>query len=174
VCLLLYFLLLGGLGAACWPSSTYALFAPGVRITNFPLGVLRMSVFAAGYGVIYLSLGKWLRGRLPAALVGNHLARFLLPLVLLAFLLVPMLIDVFTRGSVDGWHAGHAMNPFWTIERFAFHPDRGPMLAVVLGVAGVCLTLQGRGLVAGLREVLAAAGLRRASPAGTTKAASDV
>jgi hypothetical protein len=48
------------------------------------------------------------------------------------------------------------------------------MLAVVLGVAGVCLTLQGRGLVAGLREVLAAAGLRRASPAGTTKAASDV
>ncbi len=171
VCLLVYFALLAGVGATIWPATSSAMVAPGVRITDIALGVLRMTAFAAAYGVIYLSLGKWLRGRLPASLAGNHLARFLLPLVLLAFVLVPLLVDVFVRGHVDNWHPGHAMNPFWTIEQFAFHPWRGSMLAAVLGCAGVCLLLQWRSLFGGVQEVLAASAVRRQQPAVTGKAA---
>jgi hypothetical protein len=169
VCLLLYLGCLAALGAAVWPVVTSSVVSPGVRITDFRVGILRMSAFAGAYGVIYLTLGKWLRARLPASLLGNHLARFLLPLVLLAFLLVPMLVDVFARGSVGAWHPGHAMNPFWTIERFTFRPERGPMLTILLAVASACVVLQLRGLVGGVREVLAAAARRRQAPIVTAE-----
>jgi hypothetical protein len=165
LCLLLYLLLLAGLGALAWPAATTHVVAPGVRLTDFRLGVLRMAAFAAAYGLIYLSLAKWLRGRLPPTVAGNHLARFSLPLLLLACCLLPVLVDVFRRGSVDDWHLGHVLNPFWTIERFAFRPERGPALLGVGGTAVACLVLQARSVAAGLHEVLVAAAQRRRAAA---------
>jgi hypothetical protein len=35
--------------------------------------------------------------------MGNHVARFLVVIMLFAFCLLPVLIDAFTRGRVD-WH----------------------------------------------------------------------
>ncbi|MBL8728113.1 MAG: hypothetical protein JNM25_06765 [Planctomycetes bacterium] len=169
-CLLLYLGLVVGLAALALPGGPTRVVAPGVTITDWGRGFTRMTLFAAAFGVIYLSLAKLVRGRLPASVFGNHLARFLLPLLLLAFLLAPMLIDVFTRGGVDGWHLGHVMNPFWTIEQFAFHPERGPMLSLVLGMAAVCIVLQLRSLVVGVREVLAASAQRRSHAATPTQA----
>ncbi|MBL9077741.1 MAG: hypothetical protein JNL08_09565 [Planctomycetes bacterium] len=163
LCLLLYFALLAVPAALCWPVPGAHTFAPGIMVADERLGLLRMAAMTAAYAVIYLSIAKGLRSTMPAAVTGNHLARFVLPVVLLLFVLAPVLIDVLTRGGVRSWHIGHVMNPFWTIERFAWRPERGPVVGGLVGVAGLCVLLQVRSMLHGLREVQAASAQRRAA-----------
>ena len=164
-CLVLWLLLLGGLGALAWPVVHATTIVPGVTVSTFRFGTLRMAAMTAAYGVIYLSLAKWLRGRLPPTVGGNQVARFLLPVLLVLFCIAPALVDVFARGGVESWHAGHAMNPFWTIERTAFRVRQDEVLFGLLGVAALCLLLQVRSVFAGCAEVLDAAAARRAAAA---------
>jgi hypothetical protein len=124
--------------------------------------VLRMAAMTVVYGLVWLSIAKWLRGRLPSTVQGNHMARFLLPAVFVVVLLLPVLMDVFVRGGVDDWHVGHVLNPFWTIAVFAwtnYHPAALPWL---FGVLAVFTVLQVPACVRGVREVLAAQAARRA------------
>lgn len=125
----------------------------------------RFALFVASYSVIYLSIGKWVRGKLPPSVQGNHLGRFLVPFVLFLFCIVPVLIDAFVQGGVRRWHAGHIMNPFWTIERHAFRsPDAGYLYGVATA-ALVFLVLQLPSVFSACREVLRASAKRRAPKA---------
>lgn len=122
---------------------------------------LRILLFTSVYSVIYLCIGRWLRARLPNTLAGNHVARVGVPLVLLLACVLPLLFDAFLRGRVSGWHVGHALNPFFTIDEF----DRSRGEEVLLGLwglAGVLLLLQVPSLLRSVREVVAASAARRA------------
>ena len=123
--------------------------------------------FTAGYGCIYLGIGRALRQRLPNTLGGNHAGRILLPMCVMAFMLVPVLIDVFVHGAPRQWHWGHVMNPFWTITHFerwtgsgAGPSPTGVPLVFLLMVVGMVL-LQLPACLHGVREVLAASAARR-------------
>ncbi|MCR9248251.1 MAG: hypothetical protein NXI31_24750 [bacterium] len=159
LCYLVAVGLLAGLAWLTWPATGFA---------REPRGFAELLV---AYTVIYLSIGCWLRGRLPSTLQGNHLARFALPFLLFLFCIVPVLIDVFVKGEVRSWHPGHIMNPFWTIERFAFRNSHGDTRMVVILIAAGFLLLQLRGIFGGIREVLGASARRR-DLAPTTVAAS--
>lgn len=128
-------------------------------------GLRRLSTYTAAYAVVYLAIARWLRSRLPASVGGSHAARALLPLVLVAFMVVPLLIDVFVHGEVDDWHFGHVMNPFWTISEFAFRDGHWRITPVLASAAAVVAALQVPLFVRGVREVLAAAAVRRAAKA---------
>ncbi len=127
-----------------------------------PYDMLRMMVMVVSYAVLYLSIGRWLRGRLPTAVLGNHMARIGLPLVLFLGCVLPLLLDVFVQGGPRGWHVGHAMNPFWTISKFAFSAREQRVTIGLAIVAAVVLLLQLPALIGGVREVLNAAAERRA------------
>ncbi|MCA8975014.1 MAG: hypothetical protein KDC98_09845 [Planctomycetes bacterium] len=154
LCFLLFCVLLGGIAALTWPVAGTRAFVGEAR---------RFALFVAAYAVIYLSLAKWIRGRLPASLVGNHLARFSVPVLLFLFCILPVLLDVVIKNRVRGWHPGHCMNPFWTIERFAFG-SRGSeswLLDCLLIAAIGMVLLQVPALIEGVREVLRASARRR-------------
>lgn len=127
------------------------------------------SVWSRGFGVVwtgsaayvlfYLSVGKALRARLPESLVGSNWARAIVPLLVVAACLLPLLVDVLLRGSVGQWHAAHALNPFWTIA----NAERSDDAAIPFGIAlAVLAALQLPSAVRGVREVLVAAAARRA------------
>lgn len=159
-CLLLYYALVGAIAWSFWPVASRA----GGGVFRPPLG--RVAVCLVAYSLVYLTLVKAIRSRLPASLVGNHVARGLLPLLLLAFCLAPVLIDVFAHGTVGEWHVGHVMNPFWTVIEFALHNRHGneAMPAFVVAIA-VAVALQLPSLVRGFDEVAVAAAARRARQA---------
>jgi len=156
LCFVVYLAVLGGCAAICWPM----LHGPGIT-ARFADEIRRISLFTAGYAVIYLSIGTWVRARLPKSVSGNHLARFAVPIAVLLFCMVPALIDVFVRGAVQHWHFGHIMNPFWTMGRYADR-ERGDEIVVYLLVfAGALLLVQLPSLIGGVREVLGASARRR-------------
>lgn len=128
-------------------------------------GVRRLSTYTAAYAVVYLAIARWLRSKLPQGVGGNHVARALLPLLLVALIVVPLLVDVFVQGEVDGWHFGHVMNPFWTISEFAFRDGHWRITPVLASAGAVVAALQLPAIVRGVREVLAAAAARRAAKA---------
>lgn len=117
----------------------------------------RMLAFVIAYAVIYLSLVKMVRSRLPETAVFNHATRFLFPFLLAVCCLVPLLFDALLANGVRGWHVGHALNPFYTMYRFVDRRGAGAD-DVVLGLsifAAALLLLQAPSLAAGIREVLA-------------------
>ncbi|MCA8949368.1 MAG: hypothetical protein KDE27_07685 [Planctomycetes bacterium] len=119
--------------------------------------------FLVSYSVIYLSIGRWLRSKLPASIQGNHLGRFALPFLLFLFCILPVLVDVFIQGGARRWHPGHAMNPFWTMRHFVFR-DNGTEIRIALSlVAALLVLLQVPALVRAAREVLTASAVRRAA-----------
>ena len=122
---------------------------------------MRLGLFIGAYCVIYLSLGKLLRSRLPRAVQGNYLARAAVPLALIAFSLLPVLFDVLVQGRVYDWHLGHALDPFWTIGEHAFDEDEFIVLPILLAFAGVLLLVQLPGMLGSVGEVLHAARQRR-------------
>lgn len=128
-----------------------------------------MFVMTAGYGCIYLGIGRAIRHRLPNTLGGNHAGRILVPMTVVAFILVPVLIDVFLHGAPEGWHWGHVMNPFWTISHFVGGYGSGPGSVPVpfLVLVAAVLLLQLPALLHGVHEVLVAAIQRRARAAST-------
>jgi len=162
-CLILYFALVGLLALCWWPS-----VAPAFPGWTYREDMLRLLLFTAAYALVYLGLAKALRARLPASIAGNHVARVLVVVMVFGFCLLPVLIDAFTRGRVD-WHWGHAMNPFWTIERHAFRTrDQSPN-AVPIALTALCAAaaLQLPAMLRGFVEVLGASSARRRRQAGT-------
>jgi hypothetical protein len=159
LCLLVYLAVVAAVAGAMWSASA----GPAVR---FAEEILRAGAFVLAYTLIYLSLGKALRAVLPTTMLGTHAARIAIPLLLFVCCLAPFLFDVLLRGGPRNWHPGHALNPFWTIERFGFR-DRGDEVLIGLGVAAAALVaMHLPSLAAGVREVLGAAADRRARAAG--------
>ena len=162
LCLMVYATALALVAWLAWPAGSSTM-----RV-DMRVEVAKVGLFTLTYTFVYLGLARWLRGRLPAGLPGNHLARFLLPVSVFLFILVPVLIDLFTRGEVDDWHVGHVMNPFWTIEQFVFRRNgmwqeaETPLLTVL----AVALLLQVPACVRGVREVLAAGAVRKSRQQG--------
>ena len=152
-CLVLYLGLVGAIAWCAWPTSGPRYFLDGIS---------RLLGFTVAYVMIYLTIAKTVRGRLPATVVGNHLARFLVPFLVFLFSIVPVLLDVLLRGGVRNWHLGHVMDPFFTIEDQAFRRDRGDTVLWGVVIAGlVALALQLPSLARGFLEVQAASALRR-------------
>ena len=158
-CFTIYALALTLVGWLGWPRGSGSLFGMAEPVAEFAL-------MALAYTFVYLGLGRWLRSRLPPTLQGNHLARFLLPVALFLFILVPVLIDVFAHGEMRSWHPGHLMNPFVTIDAFVLSSQRWdlawPMLQIVLPVV---VALQVPAIWRGVREVLVAGAARRRAQA---------
>ncbi|MCB9876360.1 MAG: hypothetical protein H6835_02070 [Planctomycetes bacterium] len=151
-------LLVGMLGWPAWGSSTEAKL----------LG--RSGLMVLVYGLVYLSIGRWLRGRLADNLQGNHIARVMLPLLLFLCIVLPVVFDLLVSDRVRGWHLGHVMNPFWTIDQFV--GDRWPRaVPVLIAVAVLMFVLQLPIAGRALREVTAAIAARRARAAGGATAA---
>ena len=158
VCWIAYFVLLGVISWSFWPSyGTTHYF-------DIRTSMLRGAWLALAYALIYLSFGKWLRGRLPETVAFNHGTRFLIPFLVVFGCLLPLLFDVLVIGGVDQWHYGHILNPFWSSVTAAMHAGRG-LRMFIIGLGGFCLLLQLPALVGGVREVLAAAAARRAAAA---------
>jgi hypothetical protein len=162
-CLILYFVLVGLLAFCWWPPAPPAPSGWTYREDTF-----RLLLFTGAYALVYLGLAKALRSRLPASVMGNHVARFLVVIMLFAFCLLPVLIDAFVRGRVDSWHWGHVMNPFWTIGDYAFSrraetADAAPIAGIVLCAAAA---LQIPAMLRGVGEVLAACRARQQRQAG--------
>lgn len=150
LCYLLVAGVLGSMSFTVWPTGS-----------SFSVEAGRIGLFVAAYSVIYLSIGKWVRSKLPPSVQGNHLARFAIPVLVFLFCIVPVLVDVFVRGGVREWHVGHAMNPFWTIAESAFR-SRGEEVLMGVGIAAaVCLALQLPSMIGASREVLRASARRR-------------
>ncbi len=156
-CFCLFVLVLTGVWLA-WPAA-----ASSTWTADMQRGITRLGAMTLAYALAWLTLGRWLRGRLPATVQGNHLARLLVPVAFFLAMLVPALFDVFARQSVGQWHLGHLLNPVWTIEEFAFAESRWPMAQVPVWIAiAVGLALQLPALLGGVREVLAAGAARTA------------
>jgi len=150
---LCYLLVAGVLGLTAfliWPS--------GSRLAD---EMESPAIFAVSYAVIFLSIGTWVRGKLPASVQGNHLGRFAIPFIVFLFCIVPVLIDVFVQGGVRQWHIGHAMNPFWTIAEFSFRSANESVLRGVAIAAAVAIALQLPGIIGAGREVMRASARRR-------------
>ncbi len=156
LCLVLFFVLLGAVSVAIWPA------AGGFTRMNRMFAVL--TGCAASYAMIFLSLAKWTRGHLPATVQGNHLARFLVPILILAGSVLPLLFDVLVNGHVREWHWGHVLNPFWTAAE-ATGGSGAWMRAPLWWAGGICAALQVPSLLRGVREVLAASKERTAAEA---------
>lgn len=124
LCFAVYVLLLYAIGLTCW-------FTAG-----FGRGrdELHMGLMATAYGFVYLGIGRWIRHRLPDTTQANSVGRLLVPVVLFLFIVVPVLVDVLLPGRSRGWHVGHIMNPFWTIEHFyrMRWSDAAPVVIVML------------------------------------------
>ena len=162
LCVALYLVALGTLIAAIWPS--------GLPVRSFDSGWRQCSLIV-GYGLLYLGIGRLVRDRLPPTIAGNHVGRFVLPVLLVAAMVVPMLIDVFTQGSVNGWHVGHALNPFWTIARFGFESSTRSGFQALLVALAILLVLQVPVWLRGVREVLRASAARRQRTAAVSTVA---
>lgn len=156
---LLYFAVLGGIHALAW--RLLAVPAFGVMAARGA----QLSLWAGVYGLAWVSIAKLLRSRLPATVQGNYIARFLMPVLFVVGMLAPVLLDVFTQGRVRGWHVGHVVNPFWTIDHCVFRsgPALGTSSLLLVGIGLVVLQIPA--CVRGIREVLAASAARRARPA---------
>lgn len=162
-CLILYFAVVGLLAWCWWPG-------PGTGWGGtYREGMTRLLLFTVAYALVYLGLAKALRARLPATIAGNHVARVLVVVMLFAFCVLPLLFDAFARGRVGTWHWGHVMNPFWTIDDYAFSkhaqsPDAVPTARMVLLAAAA---LQLPSMLRGIFEVLAASSARQQRQAVT-------
>ncbi len=159
LCFLGYLVWLAGLAWFCWSGTTRR---------QWIAEMMGIAALTAVYAIGWLAFGRWLRGRLPAGLQGNHLGRFLLPMSFLLVLLLPVLVDLFLRGEVHNWHYGHVLNPFWTIEQVdRMNTWQEAWLPAAI-VTGVLLLLHARVLVGAVREVVAAgaalAQRRRSAP----------
>ena len=158
LCVTLFVVVLGGVLAVIWPASTSGPLREGWRA----------GLLVAAYGLFWLSIGRFVRGFLKPTVTGNHVGRFLLPVLLLAACVLPMLIDVFSLGEVRNWHLGHVLDPFFTVIEFTLKRDVQQgywvLLAALLGVQVLSVPAFWRGV----REVLAAAAANRARQRGDT------
>lgn len=156
LCVTLFVLVLAGLLVVIWPTSTRISLRAGWRV----------GALVGAYGLFWLSIGRYVRGFLKPTVAGNHVGRFLVPVLLLAASVLPILIDVFSFGEVAYWHVGHVLDPFFTVVEFTLRRDEHAgywvLLAALLGVQVLSVPAWWRGV----HEVLAAAAARRAREVG--------
>ncbi|MCC7062305.1 MAG: hypothetical protein IT456_05835 [Planctomycetes bacterium] len=155
-CLLLYYALVAAFAIPLWPTVTTMGFG------RYGQGTINMNVMIGCYTILYATMGRWLRARMPAGVAGNHMARVGVPLLLFLFCVLPLLLDAFVQGGVNGFHAGHVMNPFFAIGDQAFGAMGTSWATGLLLAAGIAIVLQLPVLLGGAREVLVAARERRA------------
>jgi hypothetical protein len=160
MCFVHYPALLAVIAVAFWPP------IGGNSVRNPAVAIARVGPMTFAYALVYLGIGRWVRHRLPETAAGNHAGRFLLPVLLFLFCVVPLLIDVFARGRANRWHVGHALNPFLTIDEFVDDDwfAAWPYFLVVIIVAVLVQLPTGR---RGIQEVAVAATARRARTAAT-------
>lgn len=156
LCVTLFVLVLAGLLVVIWPTSTRISLREGWRA----------GALVGAYGLFWLSIGRFVRGFLKPTVAGNHVGRFLVPVMLLGACVLPILIDVFASGEVAHWHLGHVLNPIFTVLEFADlrdeHAGYWVLLTALLGAQVLSVPAWCRGV----REVLAAAAARRAREVG--------
>lgn len=155
LCFMIYAALLLGLAFIFWPVSSSGMFS------RFPLLLMNTGLMALTYAVVYLSIGRWVRDRLSDSVQGNHAGRFMLPVLILLFCVVPLLVDVMTRGQVRSWHVGHIMNPIWTIREWAGVSRWSQAMPIVWGVLIFVTLWQIPVMLRGAGEVQRAAAARR-------------
>lgn len=161
-CLLAYFVVLALVAFVCWPP------VASTRLLS-PRWFAHLAGLALCYGLLYLTLGKALRNRLPETVAGSLAARFLVPVMVVLGCLLPVLFDVLVIGEVDSWHPGHLLNPFWTIERAA--RDTGFTIRyMVWAIGGFCLAVQLVAAFSGVHEVLSASRAKRRHDAAAHRA----
>lgn len=155
LCFMIYSGVLLVLGVSFWPT-----IGSGI-MGRIPGEIAKTALMTLTYAMVYLGLGRWVRDRLPDTLQGNHAGRFMLPVLLFLFCVVPFLVDFLTRGHTHSWHIGHVMNPFWTIEEWSDRNWWGraqPVMWIAL-LAISCMQIPV--LVRGFAEVRKAALARR-------------
>lgn len=133
----------------------------GPSVSSWEIVMWRTALLSLAYAVLYLGIARCLRHLMPVAVLGNHLARFATPMVLLAGCILPFIFDVTALDRHRAWHPGHLLNPFYTIgASFADkHDVRTYELPLAIGaMAAVVLLLSA---VRGWREVLEASAARR-------------
>jgi hypothetical protein len=112
------------------------------------------------YAAIYGLCARGTRARLgPGG--GRSFVGFLATLfVLVLACLAPFVLEMLVTGRpANRWHIGHALNPFWTIERFP-RSGSAPLYGVAVGAA-VAVLLGLPTVVRSVREVTAASAARR-------------
>ncbi|MBK8096774.1 MAG: hypothetical protein IPK26_06685 [Planctomycetes bacterium] len=160
--MILYQALVAGVVGVSWVA------AGGMSGTMSARGMWEVYGFTLAYVLIYLCLGRFVRTLLPATPMGGNLGRIAIPLLVMVFTIVPFLFDALVQGHVRGWHVGHALDPFFTIEKFAWR-DRGEDVIVgLLILAGVLVALSLPALLRGLAEAAVA---RQAAMAAAAVAA---
>lgn len=167
-CILLYFGILLLLLHQYWPTTVAA-------TPRWTAILWRSALVAIAYVMIYLGIARGLRHLMPAAVVGNHLARFATPMVLLAGCILPFIFDVAVVEGRRGWHPGHVLNPFYTMvgpatagSANAAEDERYALPLLLGGLAGALLVISA---VRGWREVFAAAAARRRATVAVPAAA---
>jgi hypothetical protein len=123
-----------------------------------------------GYGVPYAGLGRLLRGRLPRGARGTVLGRVALPLVIGILALLPLLVDLVSRGRSGDWTPMHVLSPVSTIDHAlrrsgsGLHDGLDEAYGWLGAVTAVVLLLNGPAVVRGVGEVMTASRTRRARP----------
>lgn len=167
LCFTLYAALLSLVAVVFWPNPATGFFRSASR------QIANMGFMTLTYAMVYLGLGRWVRDRLPDTLQGNHAGRFLLPVLIFLFCVVPLLVDVTTRGHVRSWHIGHIMNPFWTIDEWSRGSNWSQAGFAVLAVLVGVTLLQVPTYLRGFREVRQAVQARRERLDAASKVATE-
>ena len=152
LCFTMFALFVMAIGLLFWPAAS----GP-YSISRF---AGRLGLMAMAYGLVYLGIGRWLRGLLPDTLQASQAGRVVLPVLLFLSMVLPVLVDALTRGEVDEWHIGHVMNPIWTISHFldSRWPTATPVVVGVL-IGGTAIQLPV--WLRGAREVARASAAHR-------------
>lgn len=150
---LLFMLVLWAVGAA-------GMFLLPALVGRVPHGsTTRFVLLVIPYVIIYAVTMRILRGNGPGARPRMR-ALLLTSLLLVGACVAPLLFDLFAYGSLDHWHMGHVLNPFFTIGDFAWRGN--DTLTVVLWIlAAVLLATRVPGMIRGVREVMEASRARR-------------
>lgn len=153
LCFTAFTLVLSVVGWSFWPQ--------GGSPEQGPDFAARVGLMVFAYGLFYLNTGRWLRGLLPETVSGSQAGRVVMPVLLFACIVVPLLVDGLRGGYVGEWHWGHVLNPFWTTVH-AVSDRWGDAQPVVLGALVVLSLAQVPIWIRGVGEVTrASAALRR-------------
>jgi len=145
-----------------WASSLAA--SRGGSTGFFDRAFLVVPRLTALFIMIYGGLGSLVRSLLRKGVFGNWVARVAVLLMIAVFSLVPTLFEVFLfdRRSLE-WSGIHALNPFFTIGKFA--SDGGRPMPYLVAFATVTVLLNAPVMARGITETLAASKARRTAAA---------
>lgn len=108
------------------------------------------------YTWIWVCIARLVRGNRPD---GRRLAIMRLLILFGAACALPAILDLVAQGEVRSWHAGHVLNPFWTLDGRSSMNRAMPVLGGVSIALAIAMVPR---LVRGLFEVLEASRAPRA------------